>query len=331
MNTTGKVRAVTAPDLRAAAALMQRSWAQPCWRYTPEVLRDYLQRPSGEPELTVGLERDGELIGLFAGVPIDVRYRGTSQRAIFTTFLTVDPLAGDVTLALRLYRELLANARHLGRTHAYTVFFPAKETTKGVQAMFRLAGAPMQILSAIDFVIGPRSVVGPRLRTGPDTALDVVRYASEHRAACADLLARRDAALPLAVSTPPADVDFVLGGAPTTSTLLLRRDDQVLGLICGREREIVRNRPQRNVQIDHCFVADAAAPMRDAFLDAALASFFAAGVDSVTVPLQAGLRREDFARRGFFDAPHAAALAVAHLDPHTPSIEPNLPSFFEVF
>lgn len=330
-NASTKACAVTAPDLGAAAALMQRSWRQPCWRYTPEVLRDYLQRPSSAPELTIGLARDDELVGLFAGVPTDVRYRDTVQPAIFTTFLTVDPLAGDVTLAMQLYRRLLGTARGLGRTHAYTVFFPDKETTKSVVTMFRLAGAPMEILSDIDFVVGPRPLVEPRLRTEATGDVELVPYGIEHLQVCADLLGQRDAGLPLAMLTPATDIDFVLGGAPATTTLLLRQRGRWLGLISGREREIARSRPQRNLQIDHWFVADVEAPVRNAFLDRALAAFFATGVDSVSVPLQAGLRREDFLHRGFLAPPHGAALAVAYLGADSARVDKGLPSFFEVF
>jgi hypothetical protein len=327
----GEVQTVRGPDLQAASRLMVRAWETPCWRYTPSVLRDYLERPSGDPELTVGLRRGGELVGLFAGVPTEVRYRDAVQRTIFTTFLTVDPQVGDVALPLQLYRNLLGTARAQGRTHVYTVFFPSKETTKGVQTMFRLAGAPMEILSDIDFMVGPRALVEPRLVQPAADRIEVVPYAAQHRAACARLLGALSASVPLAAVVPEVDTEFVLAGASTTTTVLLLERGVVRGLACGRERVVERERPQRNVQLDYWFVDPCAPQLQQAFLDRALAAFFARGIDSVTVPLQGELRRADFLRRGFLETPRAAALAVAYLDPGAARVERGLPSFFEVY
>lgn len=321
---------VEAPDLEAAADLMVRAWDRPCWHYTPEILREYLHRPSGRPELTVGARQAEKLVGLYAGIPIAVRYHDAMLRAVFATFLTVDPEAKDFTLLLRLYRHFLETAREADRTHLFTVFFPSKETHQGLQVMDRLAGAPMQILSDIPFQVGARPLVEPGLQTSLPAPFEVIPYRTRHRQACARLLGQLSCSLPLAVIVPERDTDAALAGSPATTTLLLREGDAIRGLITGRRREILRDNLQRTVQIDH-WTTDVDPEVTQRFLDRALATFFARGVDSITVPVQGHLQHEWFQQRGFMETPGGAVLGVAYLDDDAQRVAPGLPSFFEVY
>lgn len=269
------------PMLAQAAALMRHSWARPCWAFTPELLAEYVARPSGDPELCIACERDGELVGWFAGVPTGFLHAGGRRRAVFTTFLTVDRDRAGAQVALQLVRELVHRARAKGFTHAYTVFFAGTGSVPAVRRMFELCRAPMRTLMAFRFWIGAPRMIAPRLAAEPAEPEGVRELGGQDAAELLAALERLATHVPLVQCYTEGDLRAVLG---SSRCFAIWRDGAIQGCVLAREREVLRPQPGRNLHLEWLGFMSGGRSLLRGFVVAVLRQLLHPEIDAVVVP-----------------------------------------------
>ncbi|MCC6670714.1 MAG: hypothetical protein IT458_06620 [Planctomycetes bacterium] len=316
-------------DLAAAADLMRLAWKPPSWRYTPELLREYLGRPSVRPDMIVGVRREGRLAGFFAAIPF-VAQRGASRdRGIFTSFLSVHPEVRNPSLSVRMLSRVVENARKAGFTHLYTVFHHDPNTNKLIAMMFKIAGIPATAIAEVRFFVRPNGV--RRGTALPHCPGDLVAYQSSWRAQVSELLAAQAASLDLAQVYPEADIEHLFATSALTRTVLCVRDGRLHGLVAGRVRDLVAPKPRRDVHVDFVVTTGMDEDEGHAFLDHALVRLAPPDVDALVVPWSGQLDPGYLQSRGFLGMGGKAEFAYSALVPEAARV-PRLPrAWFEVF
>lgn len=326
-NPEARSSLVSDPDLGAVASLMNRSWKRPCWHYSPALLREYLVRPGRAAPIAVGIERNHELIGFFAGLPMQVSCRGQNLSALFTSFLTVAPEARDPSISLRMFAAVVAGARARGITHAFTVSERDPEANRLVRLSFQVASAPMYDLQEFAFLTRPAGIGAGQTKL-PDPR--VLVYEPRWRAAVQAELGRLVAATEVAQVIAPAELDAVLA-SPTTVTQLFVTEGRVRGILVGRRREYLAATPRRQVHLDLVSIAQLTPDEQAAFLAAGLPGLGDAATDAYVAAASGAFDDAALRRCGFLRLSAKATLAVAQLQPDAAVIGRVEKSWFEVF
>jgi hypothetical protein len=305
---------------------MNSSWKRPCWEYSESLLREYVGRPSGDRTLALAWQRDGRMLGFFAGVPIDVRAAGAVQRALFTSFLTVHKDARDPSMSIRMFQAVMDAARAHGRTHVYTVFQHDPETNRFVRLLFQRCASPMSDLLEFAFLTRPTQVrkPGAALRDAR-----IVAYSRAHRDAARRAFERMAARAQIAQIVPEMDLDALLANGCVTR--LFVRGGEVKGLLGGRHRTVLHRQTLRNVHVDFVWIDELTPAEQDAFLDGAFAEMLERHTAAFVVPSSGYFDATPFLRNGFLRFPSKATLAVSYLSPSAQRLAPLTSSFFEVY
>lgn len=310
------------PDLLTRAAdLMRRNWARPCWEFTPELLAEYVARPDGDPELCITQERDGALVGWFAGVPSRFLHRGELRRAVFTTFLTVERGAAGAQTALQLVQELVRRARSKGYTHAYTVFFAGTGSVPAVRRMFALCRAPMQGLLPFRFWIGAQPMVTPRLASEPERTGSIRELTEADAPAVVAAIERLAQQVPLVQAYDVAGLRAQL----RTARMFGVGDDHGLdGFLLLRERRVLRAQVERNLHVELLGVAGLAPDRARALLVAALRQALDPGIRAIVIPDLGTCAALGLDRLGFLRLGERCEIACADLREGSAVVEPPL-------
>ena len=316
---------VAQPDLGVAARLMNETWAEPRWAYSEIVLADYLRRPSGDPNLTVGWQRGGRLMGFFAGVPIEVDALAGHHRAIFTSFMTAHPDAKHPGMAMQLFSEVVATARASGAVNVYTVFHHDAATNRFVRRLFQMCVAPVQDLLEFTFLMRPLLAQA----ASPSDA-EVVPYEARWLAAVTDAIATASSRVPLAQVVAASDLASILAN-PQTMTRLLLRGGEPKGVIVGRRRDVISKRPARHVHLDFVALAALTPTEQDRLLTGFSKDAADERNDALIVPDLGYFDVAVLKRNGFLRFASHAVLAVAPLVPQAPKLDRVAGCFFEVY
>ncbi len=119
-------RFVSSPPLELVSRLMRNTWAKPSWVYDVDLLRYHLAKPSGDPELSIGVENEtsGDLVAYNALIPTEIEIRGRRSRSLFGSFLT----AGREVQATPVARMLQRHALEVALRKQYELYVAICET-----------------------------------------------------------------------------------------------------------------------------------------------------------------------------------------------------------
>ena len=274
------------------------------------MLAEYLRRADARPDWMVVAGAPTAPTGFFAAIPMTLDSANGAIDVAFTSFLTVAPDAGSVTLVLELYRDLLAALRRSGVRYVTTVFFEHLETTERVQQMFRLAGVPMTVLDRYSFGIRPI------LHTA-DGLDPVVPFAQEHKAGVAALLQRRQQHIGLHQRIQTSAISEHWGGALTRAGVVLD-GDSVCASIVARRREVTRpsGPPNTVLHVDQ-IVIEPTDPATDAQRLRAAFDWLLQQepeAESLVVPMRAHVPAASLLSAGCIKTPSSVSVAMGSLD-----------------
>ena len=294
-------RFVSNPDLAAVSELMVRTWSRPCWKYTPEFLGAYVYRPTGDPDLSVGLYCGEELAAYEAMVPYAIHYGGRPFRVAQTGFWTADPKFSSSAVAWRVFRKVVHLAREKGVAGCFAVIEASTQAEEVFQAATRQMKQAVRIVCTFRQLIGLTKSI--RVKLGTDGSAHGSAYTPEHSDECVQFFATLRASVSLTRDLDTEDINFVLQDRANTFSWVFINGSKVRGIVNTVRVELLRPRGAVvSGLLDHVLLGDLNEEERKAFLRAVFRDPFWENIDVVTVPTMGYFDPRALKAFGFFPA-----------------------------
>lgn len=217
------------PDLSAVARLMRATWDRPCWDYDEGLLRSYIDRPGGSPDLCLASRERDRLTGFLAYIPYMVRFDDHSQPIVFASFWTARPDAKDPAVAMKLHRVLTEMAQQAGFQGMLTII-PAKlKATRTVQLIFRRMGLALHPIAEFQQHMTLTRRIQKRLSN--NSRMSVVRYRDGYSNHCQTLIAKSLDNVDLARLPEPVSLNFILKERAHTRTWIALENETPVGML----------------------------------------------------------------------------------------------------
>ncbi len=255
---------VTNPDRGEVSEFLNRVWARPTWYYTPEFFATYLDRPTGDPSLSIGLYSGGAIAGYLAHIPYRIRLHDREHDVVYGTFWTADPTRRGGNIALRLQRELMRRSRERGFDGFIVVTKADSEEEKAGKLVLSRLELPFCLACRFRPALAAPVSVRRRLAgvSGRQVQLYEPRFCDEARV----LLESSCKSVELARIYALEDVHYILSGRPKTRTWIYVENGRVRGLFNVLRKKFVAQSDSVTAHVEHVAFGDLDAPACRAFL-----------------------------------------------------------------
>ncbi len=301
------------PDRREVCELMARIWSPPGWEYTQGLLSAYLDRPTGDTSLTVGLHYEDELVGYEVLIPYTLVHEGVERRVVYATFWTSDPDSPVKSVALKVHKELLRLAREKGHSAFLSVTHADSHADKAHQVSLRWLQEEFSILRRFRQLMCRPSRIQKKAGEGLAQG-SVVDYSGDLRAGCFKLVAQMPSRVELARTIPEADLDWILRNRPGTRSWVRREDGEVRGFFNVMVKKLLGEQETVNAYIEHAIFGEMSQQEQKAFMATIFADPFWEGINGVYMPDIGYCDPETFKGLGFMKAPAEFNLYFIPLD-----------------
>lgn len=207
-----------APDLTLASELICGAWRRPCWNYDVGLLEGYVNRPTSDADMTLGVKTDdGRLVSFQGFLPHELEYYGRSYRSLFGSFATIsaEQRLGLSSLAHKMLDMLVERANERGYELFFTMIEVGTIANRTIR-LFRKYGLDFKIINVFGYRASLRNLVEPLLPASPSPKTRI--YEKADKPAILPLIESMGASLPLRKIIPEEDVDFVLTDRPHSRT-----------------------------------------------------------------------------------------------------------------
>lgn len=283
-------QSVFSPDPHVISRLMMDTWRQPCWEYTPEVLRGYIEKPTGDPQMSMGIFVGGEPAGYLCHVPYRITYQQTPLEILYGTWWTASPKYPGRNIALKLQRTMLHKAREKGAAALFTITHHASYADKANNRTFGRLGESFQLKETFSqFTASPYRI---RRRLPTHSLVPALPYEASDKEIIGRLMQRCAERLDLCQMVGREDMDYVFRDRPGTRTWVYRKHDTAAFLNVVKKR-FLGERVTTNAYVEKAS-ADLLSPeQRLDFFSMVLADPFWKEIDFVSVP-DSGLFESQF-------------------------------------
>ena len=310
-------------EFARAAELMNEVWKAPSWRYSDQLLTEYLGR--GEFCCAVGAEVAGELVGFIGGMPFSGRIGNLPLNGIFTSFFTAHPKASVYGVSTRLLSGLVDQAKSRGAEWYVTLLEANKQTQPLIEALHRRAGLAVKELLRIEFWVG-----GPRFLQLESEPLKLERFTEDALGQCRALLVLNAPAA--GIAHVPTEKEFRAIFGSKEPAWLWRERGQVLACVVLRRREVRASVARTNLHGDWVlFAPELDRAQRARFLRSALSASGLEDISMVVLPRVGSCDADLLREVRFLQGPRNMALCAAHLHDKTKSLEPVQSALVEVY
>lgn len=285
------------PDLSAVSELILATWERPCWEFTPGVLSSYVHRPSGDPELSLGLYVGGQLAAYQSAIPYEVRYRGETHRVVQGAFWTGSTEFVGQGVGPGILGEVLRRSREAGYAGFVALMQKGSAAARVLETVGQSATPPLrQLQSFREWISTPKRVRG---KGEESTCPGVTRYCDDARSRCAELFAASSA--DLAKVVPERDVDFVLRDREGAAGWILGEPKNARALVGVLKANVLYPRGNKvTAFLENLLLEGLEASERRAFLREVFDDPYWTGVDAISVPGM-GLWDADLKAIGFVE------------------------------
>jgi len=290
-------RFVSNPDLEEVSRLMSATWQRPCWEYTSDILRCYINRPSGDVSLSLGLYYDDELAGYLCYVPYQILYRGNQYPAVYGTWWTASQAFRGQSVAMKLQKELLGRAREKGVAGLFTVTHHGTLADRANKAVFGLLHESFQLKNTFRQMMAVPRMIRRRIQgsQSPHTCL----YHADYREQCLELLDSNSRQLDVCFMAVAEDIDFLLKDRPLAQTWIWADSGRVLGLINVVRKRYFDQRDTVNAYVEHMAFSGMTSSQIREFLFTVFMDAYWDSIDAVCIPDTGYFDRDLFSSIGF--------------------------------
>lgn len=309
-------RLVTEPNLSTVSKLICESWNRPCWNYDVGLLATYIQRPSGDSSMSVGLcSESGELVAFLAYIPYEVEYLKRRYRAVFGSFITIAREYQHRGLAKVMQQELIRRAIDNGSDLFLSIVeigASGKHTHLRNLERNKMDHKPILVFG---YRAALRDIVQPLLpeSRSPRTRL----YEKADKPAILPLIDSMGAGAPLRKIIPEEDVDFILADRPHCATYVYA-DKKIRALANILRFEVLEEDGSiaRNVYFENVNFGNLDAEEQHSFLGDILHRLNDTGYHAVFIPDIGYVDHTAFSSFRFRLAPRQLSLYLSTLKPN---------------
>ncbi len=292
------MRFVYEPDLDHVSSLMLSNWDRPCWQYSTEMLSSYIDRPCGDPSMSMGLYCGDQLVGYIAYFPYMLYCNSKVHPVVFGTWWTVDRQFASKGIAMRLQEQMLRIARSKGYAGLITFTYADSKADRANRLAFKWLGESFEYKSNFTRMIAATSMLRRRMNYAADPAVCLYVPALKDQAIKCFYKARKT--VDMAVVIQGEDADYIFKDRPDTRTWLYRQDDKVCGVINVVKKTILGERTVDSAYIEHIATEGMDPSQQKKFMAAVLADPFFDKIDGVCVPSMGQIDEEVFKSMGFY-------------------------------
>jgi len=263
MEISSKELFVNNPDLSEVSELMLKIWPRPCWEYTPELLGFYIDKPTGDSSLSLGLYYNDKLAGYLVFIPYMVQYHGKQFPVVCPTWWTASRDLPIKNKGLKLYRELFRLSREkgyaglIGISHNNTIQDSInRRTWARLREPFRLINTFVQIMTLPQII---------RRRLHGAVVPSVRHYDSDMGEGCKELLDKMPA-VDLAMTFSSEDIDYFFQNSTLTRTWLYCEGKRVRGLVNVVRKTFLGEHETVNAYMNHVVLSELSIEERNNFL-----------------------------------------------------------------
>jgi hypothetical protein len=308
------LRFVESPDLTRVSELIQRTWSPPCWVYDEELLRYHVGKPSGDAELTLGVEAadTGELVAYYALIPLEVAVHGYQRKAVFGSFLTTAEQTQGRGVARALQVELLRRAIAKGHEIYLAMCEVGAVSNRSIARSCEVLGLVTTTIATFKYLATPGALVRRRVvEPSPKTR----SYRLSDRREVEALLQVGGPSLPLHRRIATADLDHRYLG-PLARTYVHEIDGRIRGLAHLLVLSVVdAQRHYHNVYFRDLELGDLSPELRGHFLEDVLSLLGSESGDMVLAPDTGYMPPAAFRQLGFRYGARALNLLCTPLRP----------------
>lgn len=311
-NSAAEFQLVWNPNLQAASKLIIKTWEHPCWKYDVELLQLHINRPTGDPSLTVGhLNLQGELVSYLAHMPFVVEYCGQILRAVFLSFLTVGNEYQGKGLSGTMQKASIERAKAEG----YDLFLAMSEVgavaNPSIERALAKAGHPTTTVKSLGYLAARIDFLRPLL---PANASPRTRRAARADLPALGAISRMiGAGVDLRKIIAADDVEFVFLTRPRTRTYVYEKEGRIVGLVNVLLLAVLDKAESLNVYFENVYFGEMAADDQLGFIGDCLADLSSTGFQLALVPDIGYVGMESFRRLRFRAAPRQLYLYAAPL------------------
>lgn len=260
---------VANPDRREVSDFLNRIWARPTWYYTPELLAAYLDRPTGDASLSIGLYSGNAIAGYLAHIPYRIRLHNREHDVVYGTFWTADPCHRGGNIALKLQRELMRRSRERGFDGFIVVTKAGSAEEKAAKLVLSRLELPFCL--ACQFRPALAAPVSVRRRLTGLPLGQVLLYEPRFCEQAQVLLQISYNSVELTRTYALEDVHFILSGRPETRTWVYLENGRPRGLFNVLRKKFAAQSDSINAHVEQVAFGDLNTPARRAFLAAVFA------------------------------------------------------------
>ena len=295
---TQTMQFVHEPDLNHVSLLMMKSWSRPCWEYSPEVLTSYIDRPCGDPSMSVGVYCGDRLAGYIAYFPYLLYCSGKVHPVVFGTWWTVDRRFASKGIAMGLQEQMLQYSRRKDFAGLITFTADDSKADRANRLAFKWLGESLEYKSSFTQMAAITSMARRKLSAECDP--DVCLYAPAMKAQCLACFHAARKCVDMAVVIQGDDADYIFKDRPDTRTWVYRRRDEVCGVVNAVKKTVLGQRTVDNAYIEHVAMAGLDETQQRKFMSAVIADPFFDHIDGVCIPAMGHIDGDVFGTMGFY-------------------------------
>jgi hypothetical protein len=289
------------PDLDEVSELMSNTWKKPHWDYTPDVLSSYINKPSGDPSLSLGLYCGDQLAGYEYFAPYRVKVHDGIYPAVFATWWTVSQQFRGQKVALKLHKELLSKARNMGFAGLFTVTHRKSFADWNNKAVYAHLKESFRFLTFFSQMAALPRMAYRRIQADDDA--DVFYYSTEYKQQCMELINSANHQLDVAEIISEVDVDYIFKDRPLTKTWIYRNDSKIMGVFNIIQKSFLGEQETVNAYVEKIAFDGMTDIQIKSFLKTILLDPYWKDISTICIPDLGHFDNKLFESLGFYKTP----------------------------